>query len=488
MRFYRIVIVLVIASFFSTSVFAQSKKEKLQQLLKTYSDFGYFNGCVLISFKDSIILDTAYGLANREWIIENTPLTKFRIASLTKQFTGMLTMQMVNENRIELDGKITDYLNFYPKETGDQITIHQLLTHSSGIPNFTSFPNFYQEYQNKDLEHIEFLEIFNNKPLNFNPGTAFEYSNSNYYLLGTILEVVTKKSFDQLLFEYILQPLNMRDTGMEYHKDILQNRATGYNKSGNQYLNSQYVNIQLPFAAGSMYSTTNDLYKWHKALMTNTLLPDTLMKIYFKAHQPLSFGDYKAHYAYGWGIHKHLFANSGEHVLIHEHGGDMFGFTSHIVRLPEDKGVIILLSNTWRSDLESIKLEVLNILYDKPFALPKPDIINVLDKKVFSTQNPNCREIFYNLKQTNEYIISEEALNRYGYSLLNKNENKIAIEIFKINTEEYPNSSNVYDSLGEAYFVDGQIKNALTNYKKSLTLNLNNENAKMMIDRMEKKN
>ena len=179
--------------FISVVSLGQTKIEQLDKLIGLYTEYGQFNGSVLVAENGNILYKKGFGLANMEWNIPNKANTKHRLGSISKQFTGMLIMQLVEAGKIVLDFPVTTYLTDYPKENGDKITIHHLLTHSSGIPNYTSFTNF-RSLQRDYYSPKDFVKTFADSTLNFNPGAQFSYSNSGYFLLGAIIEKLTGKT------------------------------------------------------------------------------------------------------------------------------------------------------------------------------------------------------------------------------------------------------------------------------------------------------
>ena len=206
--------------------FAQTKVEQIEELLNTYQEYGKFNGSVLVSDQGKVIYKKGFGMANMEWDIPNQPNTKHRLGSITKQFTAMLILQLVAEGKLDLNKPITTYLPDYPKTSGAIITSHHLLTHTSGIPNYTSFPKFMEDESRNPYTPEAFLKIFAEKPLDFKPGEKFSYSNSGYFLLGVLIEKLSGKSYEQMLQDKIFTPLNMKDTGYDNHANILKNRAS----------------------------------------------------------------------------------------------------------------------------------------------------------------------------------------------------------------------------------------------------------------------
>lgn len=218
--------------------FAQTKVQKIEALLGQYHEYGQFNGVALVAENGKVIFKKGFGMANMEWDIPNMPDTKFRVGSITKQFTAMLVMQLVEQGKLKLDSKISDYLPDYPKSTGDRVTIHHLLTHVSGIPSYTGFPNFFRDLSRDPYTPEAFVKTFADSALQFEPGAKFLYNNSGYFLLGAIIEKVAGKPYEQALAENILTPLNMKNTGYDHHGTILKKRAVGYEKRLGDYTNA----------------------------------------------------------------------------------------------------------------------------------------------------------------------------------------------------------------------------------------------------------
>ena len=267
---------------------------KIDKLMSQYADCCSFSGTVLVSEHDKVVFKKGYGLANREWNIPNTPDVKFRLGSITKQFTSMLIMQQVAKGAIKLDGHLSDYLPYYRQDTGSKVTISQLLSHTSGIPSYTDDPKFFPDVSRNYYAVDDFVKKFCSGDLQFEPGTKFHYDNSGYFLLGAILEHVTGKTYEALLKENILVPLGMKDTGFDHFAEILPKRAAGYQLDLDGAVNAPYLDMALPYAAGSLYSTVEDLYTWDQALYTDKLIPRDLKQKLFTPNLE--------HYGYGWDI------------------------------------------------------------------------------------------------------------------------------------------------------------------------------------------
>jgi CubicO group peptidase (beta-lactamase class C family) len=471
-KFTLVKIILLVVIFLITTAsnaFGQSKTEKINELMNLNNQYGLFNGSVLVVENGSVIYNKGIGLANMEWNIPNQPNTKHRLGSITKQFTSMLILQLVEQGKISLEAKISDYLPNYPEETGKQITIHHLLTHSSGIPEFLAIPNFMKEKSRVSYSPTEFMSLFAGLPLQFIPGKKFSYSNSGYFLLGVIIEKVTGKSYEQVLNDNIFKPLKMNNTGFDHHSTVLKNRASGYLKIGKIYQNADFGDMSIPYSAGSMYSTTEDLYLWDKALYANLLLSKKTKKLLFKPYVP-AWGGY---YGYGWHI---LDKSVGKETTIKviSHTGGINGFTTLISRMPDQKNLITLLNNVEHTDLTDIGLSISNILYNAPYELPKKSFADLLMETAMESGFEVAFNKFTELKNSNNYAIKEAEINNLGYQILNMNKIKEAIELFKLNVETFPKSWNTYDSLGEAYLKDGNKSLAIKYYKKSIEINPNN--------------
>src|SRR6185369_8864309 len=238
-----------------THALAKDKAAKIDELMRAYNGYKQFNGAGLVAENGKVIFKKGYGMANMEWNIPIETDTKFRLGSITKQFTSMLIMQLVQENKIKLDGKLTDYLTDYRKDTGDRITIHQLLNHTSGIPSYTSLPNFFQDISRNPYSVSDFVKKFTSGDLEFEPGAKWNYNNSGYFLLGAIIERVTGKPYEQVLKERILDPVGMKNTGYDHSDTIMAKRAAGYERRPAGFINAPYLDMSLPYAAGSLYST-----------------------------------------------------------------------------------------------------------------------------------------------------------------------------------------------------------------------------------------
>ncbi|HEV7241764.1 MAG TPA: serine hydrolase [Thermoanaerobaculia bacterium] len=457
---------------------AATKAEQIDALLAKAYEVRQFNGSVLVADASGVVFKKGYGYANFEWQIPNAPDVRFRLASVTKQFTSMAVMQLVADGKLKLDGKITDYLPDYRKDTGDRVTITHLLNHTSGIPSYTSQPGFFANDSRDPYTPAEFVKKFASGDLEFEPGSKFSYNNSAYFLLGAIIEKVAGKPYADVVQERIFTPLGMKSSGYDLAAPILPKRASGYEPAGGNVVNAAYLDMTIPYAAGSLYSTVEDLYLWDRALYTDQLLRDDLKKQLFTPTLQ--------NYAFGWVIGKAKLDDGKSEVGTISHAGGINGFSTRLFRVPETKELVVLLDNTSRGDkLNALASSILSILHGIEPKQPRKSIVHELQQGASGAAVvAKYREL--RNASPDEYDFQEADLNTLGYSMLAQKRVDDAIEIFKLNVELYPQSANPYDSLGEAYAVKGDKELALQNYRKSVELDPKNKNGLEAIARLEK--
>jgi CubicO group peptidase (beta-lactamase class C family) len=460
---------------------ADKTSKQIDALVSQYADCCSFTGTVLVSRHDRVVFKKGYGLANREWNIRNTPDVKFRIGSITKQFTSMLVMQQVAKGSIKLDGHLSDYLPYYRQDTGSKVTVSQLLSHTSGIPSYTDDPKFFNEVSRNYYAVEDFVKRFCSGELQFEPGTKFHYDNSGYFILGAILEHVSGKTYEALLKQEILDPLAMKDSGYDHYADILAKRAAGYQQELAGVENAPYLDMSLPFAAGSLYSTVEDLYKWDQALYADKLVPDDLKQKLFTPNLE--------NYGYGWFIRAIPAGEPGSGQTMISHGGGINGFNTLEQRLVGDHDLIVIFNNTPGASLDEMAKGIRAILYMQQPAPAKRSLVHDLGLMVVDRGSGAAVAQYRELKRTNPnaYNFDERSLNQLGSMLLQRGRNSDAITILKLNVEEYPKSAIAYDGLADAYAQDGQKPQAIANYHKSLELDPKDQNATDRLKELEQK-
>ncbi|WP_338865832.1 serine hydrolase [Myxococcus stipitatus] len=458
---------------------AASKKESIDKLAARYAEYQQFNGTVLVADARGVILKKGYGLANIEWRIPAAPDTKFRLGSITKQFTSMLIMQLVAEGKLKLDDPLGKLLPEYRQDTGSRITLTHLLNHTSGIPSFTNHPDFAAKVSRNPFTTAELVKQYASGDLEFEPGTKFAYNNSGYYLLGVIIERVTGKPYAQVLKERIFDPVGMKDTGYDVSAEILPKRASGYESTPEGIRNAPYIDMGIPYAAGAMYSTVEDLFLWDRALYADTLLSAELKQRMFT---PGLKG-----YAFGWEYHDAKLDDGKTGIKVQGHGGGIEGFSTLILRAPETKEVVILLSNNSRSNLQGLAMGIWSILRGVE---PAPARRSITVPMVAALAKGTIRDAISTYRalkagKPEEYKFTPGELNSFGYQLMAKKRLEDAIEIFKLNVEMFPKDGNVHDSLGEAYLARGDKALAIESYRRSLEFDPGNANAVRVLKGLE---
>jgi CubicO group peptidase (beta-lactamase class C family) len=343
--------------------FAQTQNDRLDTLIQSYANLNKYSGNVLIAKEDKVIFEKSYGLANREFDIPNSRNTKFRIASLTKQFTAVLILQLVEAGKLNLSTPISEYLPYFRKEIGDGITIHQLLTHTAGLPEYTERVDFFSDISKNSYTHKEFIQKFCSDTLLSKPGTEYKYSNTDYYILGAIIEEITHKSYAEVLQKNILDVAKMKNTGVENSSTIIKEKAKGYNFNSNTYSNAEYIDIlSTIFSAGVIYSTTNDLLLWDKALYSDKLIS--------KRSRDLMFTPVLANYGYGVGITKFVVPDLHNEMHFIFHQGAINGFRAIMTHIVNENVLIIILCNNFDTDLNPINNAIFSILHNQPYTIP----------------------------------------------------------------------------------------------------------------------
>ena len=338
----------------SLVVFSQVAPQRLEEQAQAYHDAGTFQGAAIVAQDGKVLYSKGYGMANAEWAVPNSPETRFRLGSITKQFTAMAVLLLEEQGKLKTTDAVCGFVEGCP-EAWKGITIHHLLTHTSGIPNFTSFPE-YARTMAMASPPAETLKRFRDKPLEFAPGSKMSYSNSGYVLLGFIIEKVSGTSYEAYLRANVLGPLGMNDTGYDWNSTVLARRASGYESDGKIVKNASLIDMTIPHAAGSLYSTTLDLVKWDAALRAGKLLTAESYRKYFTP----GLNDY----AYGWNV------KTQDGVEVVSHGGGINGFATMILRVPARNLVVATLSNALPSQAGRLAQDLLALALGKDVARP----------------------------------------------------------------------------------------------------------------------
>jgi CubicO group peptidase (beta-lactamase class C family) len=308
---------------------AQNIDSRMDQVVQSFVANKQFMGSVLVARGDQVVFSKGYGSANLEWGIPDTPNTKFRLGSLTKQFTAASILLLEERGRLKVEDPIKKYLPDAPA-AWDKMTIFHVLTHTAGIPNFTGFPD-YAPLEPFATTPEKLVARFRDKPLEFEPGGKWNYSNSGYALLGYLIEKISGESYESFVQKNIFTVLGMKDSGYDSNSAVIARRASGYSPTPNGLVNAGFVHMSIPYAAGALYSTTEDLLKWEQGLFGGKLLSAASLQ---KMTTP-----FKNDYAFGVGVH----AVNGHKVI--DHNGGINGFSTMLAYYPEDKLTVVALAN-----------------------------------------------------------------------------------------------------------------------------------------------
>lgn len=355
--FTSVVFLFLLTGLFSSSVMAQNTEAVMDQIIESVYKPGEPGATVLVAKNGKVVYRKAFGMANLELNVPMKPEMVFEIGSITKQFTAVAVLMLMEQGKLSLNDDITKFIPDYPTQ-GHKITIHHLLTHTSGIKSYTGMQEW-QPLWRKDMSPAEMIDVFKNQPMDFAPGEKFLYNNSAYFLLGYIIEKASGLTYEQFLEDNIFKPLEMNNSYYGSHKKIIPNRAAGYqNQDG--FTNAEYLSLTQPYSAGSIMSNVDDMLKWQNAVRDNKLVKASTIQLAFKGY---STNDNKPfYYGYGWGVNE----INGSPTL--EHGGGIFGYTTNGIWLPREDVYVIMLTN--RDDIgpDYISTRLAAVAIGKPYA------------------------------------------------------------------------------------------------------------------------
>ena len=326
---------------------------------------------ILVAKDGKTIYKNGFGMANLEVGVKAAPKHVFEIGSITKQFTAVSILMLEERGQLSVNDEITKYIPDYPTQ-GKTITIHHLLNHTSGIKSYTGMPSFMKEART-DMTPTELIDKFKNEPMEFDPGTAYKYNNSGYVLLGHIIEVISGKSYADFIQTNIFDKVGMTNSYYGSMTKIIPNRASGYSETESGFQNANYLSLTLPYAAGSIMSTTEDLLKWQNAISANLLIKRSSLEKAINGSK-LNSGEVIP-YGYGW-----IKGNVNGSTTV-EHSGGIFGYSTNGIFLPEENVYVIGLSNCDCGNVGAIVTNVAAMAIGKPFQ-KKEDAINLSEKQL----------------------------------------------------------------------------------------------------------
>ena len=333
---------------------------------------GKFMGAVLVAVGDEPVLDRAWGSADLEWDIANTTDTKFRIGSVTKQFTAVSILLLQEQGKLDIDAPIATYLKDTPEAWGP-ITVRNLMRHTSGITNVTALDEF-RGKSRLPLTQDELIAMFRDLPLDFEPGSKFAYSNSGYVLLSRIVENVSGEDLGSFYAANIFEPLGIKDTGLDVSTTILAKRADGYSPAGDGRINAPYADMGIPTGAGALYSTTRDLMTWQRGLFGGKILSEESMAEYVKSTDYEAF--LGATYAHGIMV----FKEDGN--TAYAHGGGIEGFNAWLAYDPDREATVVVLANLNGGAASKLGLQLMKLVQGGEVTLPSDRKVAAIDPAI----------------------------------------------------------------------------------------------------------
>jgi CubicO group peptidase (beta-lactamase class C family) len=407
-----------------------------------------------------------------------TPQSLFHMASITKPFVATSVMQLVEKGKIDLDSPVVKYLPYFRlnDERYAKITVRQMLSHISGMPDVADYEWDKPQYDDGALER--YVRSLTNKSLIAAPGAGFRYSNMAYEVLGDLIAKVSGVSFEDYVRKNILEPLGMKSSTLlvKQADPALLTTPHVMDKSYQPVVSKVFPYNRMHSPSSTLYSNVLDMTRWAMANMNRgeldgqRILKDSTYDVMWKPA-----GEQWQQIGISWFLGKYR-----DHRTISHSGGDT-GFVSNLVMIPDQSIAVVMMSNFDRATLRPLTNAALDValgLKPEPIVF-KPSIAMTLFQIIVTEGVDSAAKKYRELKknQPGAYDFQERELNELGYNLLGQKKTKEAIKVFQLNVEAYPESSNVYDSLGEGYMLNGDKALAIENYEKSLKLNPNNANA-----------
>ena len=454
-----------------------SEAPLIDEVVTRYAEYRNFHGAVLVAKGDDVIFEKAFGYGNLEWSQSSTLATRYRIASITKCFTAVLVMQQVERGKLRLEGKVTDYLPGYHQETGDQITIHHLLSHTSGLIDYPDVPEDFDIRERLHHNHSQLRAYFEDRDLLFPAGEQFRYSNFGYVLLAIILEQVTGRSYSQLLQEEIFAPAGMHSTGIDDNETLVPERAAGYHhRFLGQPVNAAPLDMSVVLGSGNIYSTVGDLYRFDRALYAGKLILQSNLEVMSTPIQNPNM----QFYGYGLDIQKREWGPDGEPVTVVGLAGSINGFRSNYSHFLEDDICVVVITNY--KDLTGSTIEVASppqlvenivaIMCGRQPQLPRPSAASVIGKRVLAEGGAVARTALTACKTAKPELSIESSEFRdlafwfQGRSLANH-----ALEIMRAYCSEMEPSPLDLARLAAFYHLNGRNEEAETALARALAEN-----------------
>jgi len=352
-------LIAILSAFFFQIALPQNPSAEFDSLMTKVFKADEAGAVALVVKNGKVLYRKAFGMANMELGVKMKPENVFRIGSITKQFTASAILKLRDEGKLSLDDDITKYIADYPTH-GHQITIKHLLTHTSGIKSYTGMDTWDAEVRKKDFTPLELIDFFKDQPMDFDPGEEWRYNNSAYFILGHIIEVMSGATYETYIDSTFFKPLKMSNSYYGSPSRIIKDRAYGYDKRDGELINADFLSMTQPYAAGSLLSTVDDLYKWYSSVMEDKVISKA-SRIEAQSTYQLNNGE-KTGYGYGWGV-----GNIQGSPMI-SHGGGINGYLTSSILLPEEKLFVAVFSNCNCNSPGDIATKMAAMAIGKPFS------------------------------------------------------------------------------------------------------------------------
>jgi CubicO group peptidase (beta-lactamase class C family) len=463
--------ILIFCILFGQFLIAQSKKEKLLEIMKTYHKYNMFDGAVLVAENGKIIYQDAFGLANREWNILNTTDTKFMIGSISKPITATLMLILVQKGLVSLDKTIEDYLPEFRNKPAAKATIRQLLSHTSGIPNYDIIKDFFPRISRQSFSREDYLKVYKDSALAFVSGSRYMYSSWGYFTLGHIIEKVTGKSYEQAMKDEIFNKIGMQNSGSYLHTQIVSKRASGYDYGFGNFLSADFRDQSNTMGTGDIYTTVEDLFKFHIALTNNTILNKDLTKEMFTP------GIRPVRYGYGW-FNQNFRYTATDSINANYHLGTTEGFNAFLIRMPETNSMAVILCNSVNTDYLGIIKSLVKVMNNKPVVLKKP-VHKEMEDIIGTTSAEKAVRAFNEMKiDTTHYSVDWVQMYYFVEKLISLKRFEDARLIAENNVVAFPDKDLISLSLANIYLALNRKEDAIKFYRKTMQLNSVSDEAK----------
>ncbi|MEM7502488.1 MAG: serine hydrolase [Pseudomonadota bacterium] len=448
--------------------FAADVPENVDALLQRYHELGQFNGAALVVDGGAIALQKGYGKASLRWSIDNSPSTRFLVGSITKSITALLVLRLADAERLNLDANVSEYLDYYRRDVGERITLRHLLTHTDGLPNYTANGQFWQpDVLAAPLTTRDFITQFCSGDLAFEPGSDYRYGNAGYSILGAIVETVTGETYADAARRLILEPLGMHRTGVHVPGAMIPELAGGYERAPGGLRPAAPIPRPL-FAAGSLYSTLDDLLAYDRGLRKGHALEDSVLDAALFTRADAIDGTF----AYGWNVGALDLNRAIPSTRYTATNGEINGYNAIMVRIPDAEQLIVLLNNTGETLLFDIVSNILRVLNDLPAVDPEPTLRDAFVSRL-DEQTVTAAVTYYRQQRgllPNDALFFPWTMRITAGHLIADGRYADAAVLLKLNLETNTNDARSLDLLATAQMRSGQPKAAEESLQAALAI------------------